>query len=196
MSEHAEHLAVEAAHYVVETRRLSGLGSTTEETFYPAIRELITAILHAQNLPFEVRTGTSEAKEEGTDRPDFILAGSGLFVGVFGEVKNPDQTLEDLAVSTDRNNQIGRYLARTGVVLLNNVRGFGLLTCAPGYVRKGDTPVPPDQRDLITTVDLWGNASGNCDRIRLAIRSNSCLGACRKCLSSNLNPKPSFLTRG
>ena len=33
--------------------------TTTEETFYPAIRDLLTAVLRMQNLPFEVRTGTS-----------------------------------------------------------------------------------------------------------------------------------------
>lgn len=160
MSGQADHLAAEAARYVAETRRLNAIGSSTEETFYPAIRELLTAILRAQNLPFEIRTGTSESKESGTDRPDFVLADSGLFVGVFGEIKKPDATLEDIAVSTERDDQIGRYLSRTGVVLVNNVRGFGLLACAPGYVREKGTPVPPDQRDLIATVDLWSNASG------------------------------------
>ncbi len=94
------------------------------------------------------------------DRPDFILADSGLFVGVFGEIKTPDVTLEEFAISTERNDQIGRYLSRTGVVPVNNMRGFGLLACAPGYVREQGTPVPPDQRDIITTVDLWGNAPG------------------------------------
>ena len=160
MSGQADHLTVEAARYVAETRRLSDIGSSTEETFYPTIRDLITAILRAQNLPFEVRTGTSESKQAGTDRPDFILADSGLFVGVFGEVKKPDATLKDIAASTEGNDQIGRYLSRTGVVLVNNVRGFGLLACAPGYAREHGTPVPPDQRDLIATVDLWSNASG------------------------------------
>ena len=137
-----------------ETRRLSDIGSSTEETFYPAIRDLITAILRAQNLPFEVRTGTSESKQAGAERPDFLLADSGLF----GEVKKPDETLEDIAASTEQNDQIGRYLSRTGVALINNVRGFGLLACAPGHAREHGTPVPRDQRDLITTVDLWSGA--------------------------------------
>ena len=160
MSEPAESLTVETARYVAETRRLSSLASTTEETFYPAIRELLTVILRSQTLPFEVRTGTSEGKAASTDRPDFVLADSGLFVGVFGEVKKPDETLEEIVVSTDRSDQIGRYLSRTGVALITNVRGFGLLACAPGYSRKAGTPVPPDQRDLIATVDLWGSAAG------------------------------------
>ena len=98
MSAHVEGLAAEAARYVAETRRLSEIGSTTEETFYPAVRDLLSAVLRAHNLPFQVRTGTSESKESGPDRPDFILADSGLFVGVFGEIKTPDATLEDIAV--------------------------------------------------------------------------------------------------
>ncbi len=161
MSTPIEALAAKTAEYVTETRRLNGLANTTEETFYPAIRDLLTHILRSQNLPFEVRTGTSEAKAKGTDRPDFILADSALFVGVFGEVKKPDDaTLEEIAASTERDNQIGRYLARTGVVLITNVRSFGLLTCAPSYARKPETPVPPDRRELIASVDLWASASG------------------------------------
>ncbi|TCD13354.1 hypothetical protein [Oricola cellulosilytica] len=122
MSAHVDNLATEAARHVAETRRLSEIGSTTEETFYLAARDLLSAILRTQNLPFEIRTGKSESKEGGTDRPDFILADSGLFVGVFGEIKTPDATLEDIAVTTERNDQIGCYLSRPGVVLVNNVR--------------------------------------------------------------------------
>lgn len=174
---YADHLAAEATRYVAETRRLSEIGSTTEETFYPAIRDLLSAILRAQNLPFEVRTGTSESKQAGTDRPDFILADSGLFVGVFGEVKKPDATLEDIAVSTERDDQIGRYLSRTGVVLVNNVRGFGLLACAPGYVREQGTPVPPAHRDLIASVDLWSNASGKGAKVHVDAQAQADLVA-------------------
>jgi hypothetical protein len=119
--------AAKASEYVAETRRLNALPTSTEETFYPAVRDLLTVVLRSQNLPFEVRTGTSEAKARGTDRPDFVLADSALFVGVFGEVKKPDVTLEEIAVSTERDDQIGRYLARTGVALTTNVRSFGLL---------------------------------------------------------------------
>ncbi len=177
MSDDAQHLATSAARYIAETRRLADLGTTTEETYYPAIRELLTSILRAQNLPFEVRTGTSEAKQAGTDRPDFVLADSGLFVGVFGEVKKPDETLEDIAVSVDQDDQIGRYLSRTGVVLVNNVRGFGLLACAPGYVREEGTPVPPNQRELIATVDLWSSASGKGAKLRVDAQARADLVA-------------------
>ena len=116
----APDLLAKVAEYVVETRRLHGLVSTTEETFYPAVRDLLSAVLRLQNLPFEVRTGTSEAKAGGTDRPDFVLADSALFVGVFGEVKKPGVTLEEIAVSTEREDQIGRYL--TGAYLLEVAR--------------------------------------------------------------------------
>jgi hypothetical protein len=104
-----------------------------------------------------VITSTSESG----DMPDFILGDSALFVGVYGEVKRANVALADLAVSTTQNDQIGRYLAQTGVVLLSNVRGFGLLTCDPSYVRKPDIPVPPGHRVLEKTTDIWSAASGS-----------------------------------
>ena len=160
MSSASDFIAEKTSEYVAETRRLSSLTNTTEETFYPAIRDLLAAILRSQTLPFEVRTGTSEAKQGGTDRPDFVLADAGLFVGVFGEVKKPEISIDDIAVSTDRDNQIGRYLARTGVALITNVRSFGLLACAPSFERSSGAPVPPDKREMIGAVDLWAHASG------------------------------------
>jgi len=155
------------ARYVVETGRLNELASSTEETFYPAIRDLLTAILREQRLPFEVRTGTSEAKQGGTDRPDFVLADPALFVGVFGEVKKPGVSLDEIAFSTERGNQIGRYLARTGVALITNVRSFGLLACAPSYKRMPGEPVPPEQRELIGAVDLWTRVTGKGQKPRV-----------------------------
>lgn len=92
--------------------------------------------------------------------PDFVLGDGALFVGVYGEVKRANVSLEELAVSVEQKDQIGRYLAQTGVVLLCNVRGFGLLTCGPGYVRDGVTPVPPGMRVLEKTVDLWSAVTG------------------------------------
>ena len=49
MSAAPDELAVKAAEYVTETRRLQELDSTTEETFYPAIRDLLTAVLRCQS---------------------------------------------------------------------------------------------------------------------------------------------------
>ncbi|KAF0227106.1 MAG: helicase-like [Beijerinckiaceae bacterium] len=146
--------------YVSETRQLDSQPSSTENTFYPAIKNLISAILKERRLPFEVRVNTSEAKGKARDMPDFVLGDDKMFVGVYGEVKRPNASLEDLAVSTEQNDQIGRYLAQTGVVLISNVRGFGLLACVAGYDRPAIGTVPPDKRTLIKTVDVWSAVTG------------------------------------
>src|SRR5215472_5839838 len=143
-------LASLVAAYVVETKKLAAFPSSTEPTFYPEIKILLAAILKESALPFEVRTSTSEAK----GMPDFVLGDAALFVGVYGEVKRESETLEEMAASTEQNDQIGRYLARTGVVLLSNIRGFGLLACIEGYERNPDQPVPNSKRTLLKTVDL------------------------------------------
>lgn len=146
--------------YVSETRRLASQPSSTENTFYPAIKNLLTAVLKEQRLPFDVRVNTSQANGKARDMPDFVLGDDKMFVGVYGEVKRANVALEDLAVSTEQNDQIGRYLAQTGVVLLSNVRGFGLLSCIPGYERPASGAVPPEMRTLIKTVDVWGAVTG------------------------------------
>ena len=153
-------LAASLIDYVTETRHLHAHATSTEGTYYPAIKALLAAILKEGRLPFEVRVNTSEAKGKARDMPDFVLGDDKMFVGVFGEVKRAEEDLKDIAVSTERNDQIGRYLTQTGVILLCNVRSFGLLTCKPGYVRSPGTPVPPKQRDLLKTVDLWSAMSG------------------------------------
>lgn len=146
--------------YCADTRNLDSLPTSTETTFYPDIRTLLTAVLKYEKLPFDVRTGTSEKGAASHDMPDFVLGDGALFVGVYGEVKRASTSLQDLAASTEQKDQIGRYLAQTGVVLLSNVRGFGLLVCNPSYVRDGVTPVPPAQRVLEKTVDLWPAVTG------------------------------------
>ncbi|WP_428393409.1 type ISP restriction/modification enzyme [Lichenicoccus sp.] len=148
------------ATYCSDTRALEALPTSTETTFYPDVRTLLTAVLKAEKLPFDVRTGTSEKGKTSHDMPDFVLGDGALFVGVYGEVKRASTGLDDLAVSTEQKDQIGRYLAQTGVVLLCNVRGFGLLVCDPTYLRDGVTPVPPEKRLLQKTVDLWSAVSG------------------------------------
>jgi hypothetical protein len=145
------------ATYVAETRRLDALPSSTETSFYPDLKLLLSTVLRSERLPFEVITGTSEAG----DMPDFVLGDSALFVGVYGEVKRADVRLADLAVSTEQHDQIGRYLAATGVVLLSNVRAFGLLISEPSFVREAGKPVPPEKRILEKTVDLWSAVSGS-----------------------------------
>ncbi|MGP0092311.1 MAG: type ISP restriction/modification enzyme [Xanthobacteraceae bacterium] len=154
-------LAEAVSNYVRETRRLEGLPSSTETTFYPDLKQLLNTVLKEERLPFDVITGTSEGRARRRDMPDFVLGDSSLFVGVYGEVKRADTSLAELAVSTEQNNQVGRYLSQTGVVLLCNVRGIGLLSCEPSFTREAGKPVPPKKRVLEKTVDLWSAVSGS-----------------------------------
>jgi hypothetical protein len=95
------------ANYVAETRQ----PTSTENTFYPAIKALIFAVLKEGRLPFEVRVNTSETKGKARDMPDFVLGDDKMFIGVYGEVKRANVRLEDLALSAEQNDQIGRYLS-------------------------------------------------------------------------------------
>jgi hypothetical protein len=147
--------------YVLETRRLEALPSSTETSFYPDLKLLLSAVLKSERLPFDMITGTSEGGARRRDMPDFVLGDSSLFVGVYGEVKRAGASLDDLAVSREQNDQIGRYLSQTGVVLLCNVRGIGLLTCDPSFIRVEGKPVPPEKRVLEKTIDLWSAVSGS-----------------------------------
>lgn len=144
-----------------EAPALYRASSTTEKSFYPPIKELFSRLLEARGLPFEVRAGTSERRAggAGVDQPDLALFDGGEFVSVFVEVKNADTEIREMAVSTERNDQVGRYLAQTGVVLLCNVRSVGLLACKPGYARQPSRPVPPEGRDLLDVINLWPSES-------------------------------------
>jgi hypothetical protein len=148
-------LAEAIAEYVSETRSLDRLLSSTETSFYPDLKALLSVVLRSERLPFDVIVGTSESG----DMPDFVLGDSSLFVGVYGEVKRANVPLGDLAVSIDQNDQIGRYLSQTGVVLLCNVRALGLLTCDPSFKREPGKPVPPNKRVLEKSVDLWSSVN-------------------------------------
>ena len=158
----------EAIHqYVRETRRLESLPSSTETTFYPDLKLLLNAVLRTERLPFDVITGTSEGRGRRRDMPDFVLGDSSLFVGVYGEVKRTNTSLDELAISVEQNDQIGRYLSQTGVVLLCNVRGFGLLSCDPSFTREKGKPVPPAKRVLEKTVDLWSAVSASTTKVQV-----------------------------
>ena len=149
-----------AREYATAAAKLRNAATTSEETFYPCIRDLWSGILGLSCLPFEVRTSTSERRDRGgADRPDVALYDEGDVPVVYGEVKLPSIALEDLAQSMERGDQIGRYLARTGVVILSNIRAFGLLTCKPGMTRDLDSPVPPSARDLRAVVEFWASDS-------------------------------------
>jgi hypothetical protein len=121
------------------------------------IRELWLRLLQERSLPFDVHAETSERRSgrPGADQPDLALYDRGEFVAVVVEVKTPDVEIAEMAMSTERNDQVGRYLAQTGVVLLCNVRSTGLLACKPGFRRLPGQSVPPAQRELLESVDLW-----------------------------------------
>jgi hypothetical protein len=78
-----------------EVTPLYGKTSTTEASYYPAIKDLWSRILEDRCLPFEVRVSTAEQR-------------------TYAEVKLPEEKLPDIAFSTSQKNQVGRYLARTG----------------------------------------------------------------------------------
>jgi hypothetical protein len=148
-------LAKAAKSYAREVADLIASGSTTEATYYPALRSLIAASLSAEDLPFDVRINTSEQKTGGgINLPDIALYDAdGEFLVVCGEVKLPDVELDQLAISTENKDQIGRYLAATHAVLICNVRAFGLVTVSEKW--KGDGPVPPEARRIEQVTELW-----------------------------------------
>lgn len=141
--------------------------TTVEETYYVPIANLIETILRTLGLPFDVRAGASvpRMEERGFDRPDLVFLDDGDEPTVFGEVKSPGISLDALAISEDRNDQIGRYLAATGTVLLCNVHAFGLLVPTPGS-RAVDGRIRPESRALVAEVDLRGVRK--CERVREA----------------------------
>ena len=151
----AGELGEAAKHYTEGAGGLIAAGSTTEATYYPAVQAFVTAALVSEGLPFEVRVNTSETKlDGGKNLPDIALYDSrGAFLVACGEVKLPGTELVELAQSTDRNNQVGRYLASTQALLLSNVRSFGLLTVEPSW--DGSGPVPPKARRMEQVVNLW-----------------------------------------
>jgi len=59
-----------------ETFALYKAASTTEKSYYPAIKELWARLIEGRGLPFEVRAETSEHREgpAGTDLPDLALS--------------------------------------------------------------------------------------------------------------------------
>jgi len=51
--------------YSDEVAVLSASQTTTEPSYYPAIKSLFSKMLSAEMLPFEVRTSTSESRAGG-----------------------------------------------------------------------------------------------------------------------------------
>ena len=60
-------LAENISSYVIETRKLENLRSSTETSFYPDLKTLLSAVLKSERLPFDVITGTSERGDMGLD---------------------------------------------------------------------------------------------------------------------------------
>ena len=112
-------------------------------------KTLLSAILKEGRLPFEVRVNTSETKGKAHDMPDFVLGDDKMFVGVYGEVKRANVLLEDLALSTEQNDQIGRYLARRtcGVLVYWRARRaiLGLWFRAAGQASASESPSLPSR---------------------------------------------------
>lgn len=146
--------------YSDEVANLSLSESTTEGSYYPAIKNLLARMLGRESLPFEARASTSESRSDGGhDMPDFALYdGQGDYLVVAGEVKLPSDEVRTIAFSEDRNDQIGRYLAQSGVVIVSNVRGFGLLTARHDAPRT-QPRVSPAFRVLEHVVELWASTT-------------------------------------
>jgi hypothetical protein len=153
-------LAKEAAQYANTVRQLLQSSTTTEATFYPGLRSLIAAALADLNLPFDVRINTSERKSGGgINLPDVALYDSdGAFVVVAGEVKLPTVDLDFVAMSTDRKDQVGRYLEQTKAILVSNVRSIALVT-VDATKWSGSGPVPPAARRIEQVVDFWASTA-------------------------------------
>jgi hypothetical protein len=67
-------LSKAAKSYAKDVGALIAAGSTTEATYYPAVKSLIAAALSVEDLPFDVRINTSEQKDGGgIDLPDVAV---------------------------------------------------------------------------------------------------------------------------
>jgi hypothetical protein len=51
-----QHLGEVISTYVRETRRLESLSSSTETSFYPDLKALLSAVLKSERLAFDVMT--------------------------------------------------------------------------------------------------------------------------------------------
>jgi Type ISP C-terminal specificity domain/N-6 DNA Methylase len=145
--------------YFAEVARLAMSSSTTEPSYYPSIKSLFSDLLSQRALRFDVRINTSERRDGGgTDFPDVaIYDGSGQYPIVCGEVKLPRVEIAEMAASASQSDQVGRYLARSRVLLLSNVRSFALVTVSAEWRGKG--PVPAESRRIEQVVEFWPSAA-------------------------------------
>jgi len=146
-----------AATYAQSVSRLVADPTTAEDTYYPSIVALWRGLLLSRGLALDVRANIKQhgGAGKGMDRPDIAIYDDADAPVVLGEVKTPSADIDDLSLSTERNDQVGRYLARSNVVLLCNVGCVGLLTRKAGAITLAGTPVPPGERHLERVVELW-----------------------------------------
>ena len=154
-------LAQSAAAYTRDASRCVNDPSTAEDTYYPPLVNLWRALLVSRGLDLDVRANIKQSggAAKGLDRPDLAIYDAAGEPVVLGEVKHPGVELDDLAVSVERNDQVGRYLARSNVVLLSNVRAVGLLVRKGGTSTPPGVPVPPGDRHLLRVVELWSSVA-------------------------------------
>jgi hypothetical protein len=112
----------------------------------PAIIKLLSDTYGRAIVGDEVMAYVADAH----DMPDFVLGDEKMFVGVYGEVKRANVLLEDLALSTEQNDQIGRYLARRtcGVLVYWRARRaiLGLWFRAAGQASASKSPNAKEMR--------------------------------------------------
>jgi hypothetical protein len=73
-----QNIAEAISRFLTETRKLDAIPSSTETTFYPDLKQLLSSVLKSERLPFDVITGTSEGGAQRRDMPDFVLGDSSL----------------------------------------------------------------------------------------------------------------------
>jgi hypothetical protein len=147
--------------FVADVRRVSNSDSSTEATYYPYIRELWNAVLKRCDLPYELRQNVSLRRATGNtarDNPDLAIyeQKSEVFLAPI-EVKLPAASINELCTGTGRNNQVGRYLAQAGLVLVTNIRQIALVTAT--HSASIGVAVDPQNRRIDRILTLWESAA-------------------------------------
>jgi hypothetical protein len=145
--------------YALDIQELLEDETTREETYYPALKDLLEGVLEKLKLPVDVRQNTQQGRQDGGyDLPDLAMYDAdGEYLSVCLEVKRPDTDLEELVESTARNNQMGRYLRQTQVVVATNLREFAIVTPTSDW--DGESLVAPEHRRVENRVALWPSAA-------------------------------------
>ena len=146
------------ARYLREAARVKNTGGGTDETsYYEALGGLLNSI--GGSLKPSVKA-VFQLKDTGSDHPDFGLFTAQQFdrEGDFkvvdprpergaGEVKPPNTDLRELV----RSEQVRKYLAGYGLVLVTNLREFAVVVPGPFE----EEPVVADEFSLAATPDAF-----------------------------------------